>query len=388
MNSRLKIKQAIEQLNGTFVQREQAINVVWYALLTGQNFILVGDPGTAKTALVNACYSHISDARVFSTLCGAFANEDKIFGPVDVKAFQRGEWDRCTKGRLADCDLAFLDEMLKGNEGTLNGMLTALNERMFEGKKIPLRTCGAATNWPEVNARTENVAALWDRVLLRCEVKDVGDGMAPADAEKVRMQMLLAVDAVKRYQPTITMTLRELDAIRAEVDAVEINDSVRRNMVATQVRLETHKIKNSSRRFGALQQALRATAWLDGRSKVLLDDFDVLRFGLWTNGKDIEQVNAVIEAVDHDVVNQCVLRLKEATKQCKSNPSIQAAPKLIKIASAAATEAKQMLEQNGARAAGRAKIKAEIKALREVYDELRRKVEPHLVKGGAADAGV
>jgi MoxR-like ATPase len=384
MTTRVKIKEAIEQLNGTFIQREEAVNVVWLALLTGQNFILVGDPGTAKTALVQACYSHITGARVFSTLCGAFATEDKIFGPVDVEAFKRGEWNRSIKGRLADCELGFLDEMLKTNEGTLNGMLTALNERVYEGKRIPLRTCGAATNWPEVNARTDNVAALWDRVLLRCEVKEVGHGMQPKECETARIKMLEAVDAVARYAPKVQLSLAELDAARAEVEAVQVGESVRRSIVATQERLEKQNIRNSSRRFGALQRALRASAWLDNRAAVRLDDFDVLKFGLWANNKDIEKVDAVIEAVDHDVVNQCIMKLKDATKQCRSNPSIQAAPKLIKTASAAAAEASAMLKQFGARSAGRAKIKAEIKALREVYDELKAKVEPHLAK---ADTG-
>lgn len=374
MTTRVKIKQAIEQLSGTFVQRDTAIHVVWLALLTGQNFILVGDPGTAKTALVQACYSHIVDARVFATLCGAFATEDKIFGPIDIAAYKdRGEYRKSTKGRLADCDLGFLDEMLKANDGCLNGMLTALNERTYEGERIALRTCGAATNWPEVNARTDNVAALWDRVLLRCEVKEV-------EGEEARIKLLEAVDKVKRYTPAVQLTLAELDAARSEVEAVVIGDAVRRSVVATQERLEKQKVHNSSRRFGALQQVLRAAAWLEGRDKVRLDDFDVLKFGLWAHAKDIEKVDQVIEAVDHDVVNQCVMKLKEATKQCKSNSSIQAAPKLIKVSAAAANEAKQMLEQYGARSTGRAKIKAEIKALREVYEELRKKVEPHLQK--------
>ncbi len=377
--TREKVVLAISQLDEVFVKRTDAIRCVWLALLTGQNFILVGDPGTAKTALVHACYSHISGARVFSTLCGSFATEDKIFGPTDIQAFQKGEWARSTKGRLADCDLGFLDEMLKANDGTLNGMLTALNERMYEGKPIALRTCGAATNWPEVMSRSENVAALWDRVLMRARVEDVTE-------EADRLQLLAAVDKVKRYQPSVQISLQELQAARAEVEQVAIGESVRRSIVATQKLLEDQKIKNSSRRYGALQLALRASAWLDGRVEVLLDDFDALKFGLWTTRDQIDPVNKVIEAVDHEVVNTCISKLRETLKQCRATNSVQAAPGLIKLSAKVANEVNEMLTTRGARIKGRNQIKEEIGKLKEVYLVLRKKVDPHLK--GPDDAAV
>jgi MoxR-like ATPase len=380
MTTREKISQAIAQLDSTFVQRTEAIKCVWLALLTGQNFILVGDPGTAKTALVNACYSHIADARVFNVLCGSFATEDKIFGPVDIASLKNSAWKRNTKGRLADCDLGFLDEMLKANDGTLNGMLTALNERVYDGEKISLRTAGAATNWPEVMSRSDNVAALWDRVLFRARVDEV-------TSEEGRMALLTAVDKVARYKAGVTITLAELDEAREQVRAIGIGEDVRRSIVKTQESLEKQKIKNSSRRYGALQHGLRAMAWLDGRNKVMLDDFDALAFGLWTNRDHIEPVRTIIESVDAHVVNECLTQLKAVTKQCRDNASVQAAPGLIKLSAKAATDAKNMLDKYGARQKGRQQIKDAIGQLKEVYKQLRAKVQPHLEQAKeAADA--
>lgn len=372
--AREKVAQAIAQLDSVFVSRSEAIRCVWLALLTGQNFILVGDPGTAKTALVKACFSHVDGARVFSTLCGSFATEDKIFGPTDIKAFQDGRWGRVTTGRLADCDLAFLDEMLKANDGTLNGMLTALNEREYEGTKIALRTCGAATNWPEVMSRSDNVAALWDRILLRARVDEIVD-------EEKRLALLAAVDKVARYVPAVKLSLTDLEHVRAEVEQVVVGESVRRSILAVQKRLEQQKIKNSSRRYGALQKALRASAWLDGRAEVLLDDFDALKFGLWTNRDQIDPVDQVIEAVDHDLVTKCQTVLKDVTKQCRANTSPAAAAGLIKLAAKTATDVNDMLKQFGARTKSRAIIKDDINKLKEVYLQLKGKVEPHLAGG-------
>lgn len=375
---RTKIQNAMKQLDATFIQRTEAITCVWLALLTGQNFILVGDPGTAKTALVKACYSHISDARVFSVLCGSFATEDKIFGPTDVKAFQEGRWARATNGRLADCDLGFLDEMLKANDGTLNGMLTALNEREYEGGQIALRTCGAATNWPEVMSRSDNVSALWDRVLFRAQVPEVR-------GEEERIKLLAAVDKVKRYKPAdeALLTLAELDQVRAEIAGIAIEEAPRRSVVKMQEILEGQKIHNSSRRFGALQMGLRASAWLDGRDKVLLDDFDALKFGLWTTRDQIDAVVAVVEACDQQVVNECLTKLRSALRHCKETTSLAAAPGLIKLAGKAATESKEMLEKFGARTKGKEQIKDGIAQLKVAYTELKARVKPVLETGEA-----
>lgn len=371
MQTRVKIKEIMKQLSSTFVEREKAVECIWLAILSRQNFILVGDPGTAKTALVNACYAHIEGARVFSTLCGSFATEDKIFGPTDIKAFQEGVYKKSIKGRLADCDYGFLDEMLKSNEGTLNGMLTALNpgERQYEGSHIPLRTCGAATNWPEVRARTENVAALWDRVLLRCEVKDI-------TKEDLRIKLLEAVDKVRDYQPAVMLTKEELDQAFGEIQAIKVSAQARRSLVQIQGTLEKQKIHSSSRRYGALQQVLRSLAWLDGRDEALLDDFDALSFGLWTDRDQIDPVKAVVDAVDHQVVQECLGKLREAIGKCSGSPSAQQVPALLQLAAHAATEARKMLQQSGARKEGRAKIKHEIEQLKTVYDKLRGKVEP------------
>ena len=368
---------AMQQLNGVFVQREQAIETIWLALLTGVNFLLVGDPGTAKTALVHAAYSHVSDARQFGMLCGSFATEDKVFGPVDIQGFKEGRWGRVTKKRLADCELAFLDEMLKSNEGTLNGMLTALNERTYEGEPIPLWTCGAATNWPEVKARSENVAALWDRMLLRCHVREV-------TGDKARLELLSAADRVAKYRPEHTVTMDQLRAAQAQIAEVQVTEAVRSSLLDVEKRLNEQGIKNSSRRIAALQTVLRAKAWLRGSETgeplfTALDDFDVLDLGLWNDEAHIEPLRAIISTVDAKVVQECVQKLQSVNQQCSaSGVPVGQIPRLIKIAAEAANQAKADLQRHGARTEGRARIAAEIKKLKATYEKLKAQVEPHL----------
>ncbi len=363
--------EAMVQLNRVFVQREQAIECIWLALLTGQNFLLVGDPGTAKTALVQAAYSHVDNARSFATLCGSFATEDKMFGPVDIQGFKEGRWGRVTKNRLADCELAFLDEMLKSNDGTLNGMLTALNERRYEGQPIPLWTCGAATNWPEVKSRSENVAALWDRMLLRCHVREV-------EGKEARTKLLQAVDAVARYQPEHRLTMDQLFAARDAIRVTLIDDAVRSSLLEVEERLEKQGIKNSSRRMGALQAVLRAKAWLRGGDRVTLDDFDVLELGLWNDAGHIEPLVEILKTVDATTVQECITAIHDAVRKCQQCTQVQSMPDAIDNATKTSVAIKEKLATRGARAAGRARIVAEIEKLKDAYNGLKKQVLPHL----------
>jgi MoxR-like ATPase len=261
--------------------------------------------------------------------------------------------------------------MLKSNDGTLNGMLTALNERRYEGQPIPLWTCGAATNWPEVKSRSENVAALWDRMLLRCHVREV-------EGQAARLQLLEAVDAVARYQPECRLTMRDLAAARDAIRQVVIDGSVRTSLLEVESRLEKQNIKNSSRRMGALQAVLRAKAWLRGDTRVTLDDFDVLELGLWNDAAHIEPLVEILKTVDQQTVQECISAIVEATQKCKACTQVQLMPEAIEHATNTSIGIKEKLAQRGVRQAGRARIGSEIEKLRAAYTHLKSQVLPHL----------
>lgn len=301
-----------EQLNNTFVQRSDAIKVMLLSYLSGEHYLLVGEPGTAKTAIAELFASHIEDANWFSIMLGNFTTPEKIFGPLDIQAFQAGEYKYVTRNKLPEAHIAFLDEFFKCNEGALNEMLTILNERKFDGHPIPLMTVGTATNWPEILSRTDNTKALYDRILLRCIVEDIFDKDGVVD-------LLEKVEEVEDYTPNEMITLDELNAAIKDVKKVEISESIRNMLFSIRERLSVRIVNRerrpgtqiSSRRLGQLQKVLRAHAWLNDRDKVTLDDFEALQWGLWNDRDEYQTAKSVLETLDAEAVKEIVEMIDE-----------------------------------------------------------------------------
>lgn len=317
---RKQLLAAETQLNSVFIQRADVVRVMIIAHLIRQHYLLIGTPGTAKTAIATSFARHIKQATYFKTMLGSFSSPDKVFGPLDIKKFQAGVYEHVTDGMLADVDFGFLDEFFKANEATLNELLTSLNEREFMGEPIPLKTCGMATNWPEVNMRTDNTNALYDRCLLRVVVSDVS-------TEAATVKVLEAIDSVAAYNPesAATFTLDELKAAQVAVKAIHISDTVRKMMANIRMNLAFRMVNGkkkegiaiSSRRLGALQDAMRAAAWLDGRTEVTIHDFSVLSFGLWNDRADHEHVKAVLDSLDQVLVKSLIDKIDAARNEYK-----------------------------------------------------------------------
>lgn len=371
------------QLARTFIRRDEAIQVVVMAHLTRCNYLLIGDPGTAKTAIARAFAQHITGGRFFATLLGAFTTPEKIFGPTSIDAFKQGRYEHVTDGYLPAVEMAFLDEVLKCSDGALNETLTILNERLFAGEPTPLMVVGSATNWPEVEARSEIVEALYDRFLLRCPVADLDDESEIAD-------MLGHVDAAARYEPETTVSLDELRQAQAEVDAVPMSRGVRELLANVRNRVVWKNAKGrdaadrdvliSARRLGALQAVLRASAWLRGADEVTIDDFGALRCGLWVDRKDIEKVDSVLDSIDAEEVKKAIAEIDRGREAFASyQRSGHKGPGLLRdtmdAIRDAAGKARTLYERPVYTTRGRDDIRQAMTSLRGDFDALRKEAK-------------
>src|SRR5215469_1919998 len=133
-----RLAQLARELEGRFLGKEEVIRLLLIATIAGEHAVLIGPPGTAKSALIRM-FARLLHARYFEYLLTRFTEPNEIFGPVDIAAFREGRYQRRTEGMLPESEIVFLDEVFKSNSAILNALLTLLNERRFTSGGAVLR---------------------------------------------------------------------------------------------------------------------------------------------------------------------------------------------------------------------------------------------------------
>jgi MoxR-like ATPase len=359
---RSRFRTVREDLRLVFCERDDAIECMSLAALSDSHALLVGPPGTAKSALFFGFLASFPDARKFTTLVTKFGSEDEYFGPVKLSALKNDKWERNLEGRLAAVECAFLDEVFKGSDSVLNTLLSAMNERLYKGQAIPLRMLvGASNELPE----EEILAAVYDRFLLRDLVEYV-----EADAAWAEL-----VTKPPRYVPSVQITLAEWDAARVDVNKVTMPDRIVQELLRIRRELKGNGIVVSDRRWVALTQVLRAAAWIDDSAEVELDHVAVLRYGLWQRPDDRPRVKAVLDTVDRSVVAKAILLIDEALRGYAQRPAnqdayLEALPKLGDAITAAAKRVQETLKDGVSRKA-QTRIQPKLDELKRVHGLLQ-----------------
>lgn len=175
-----QVNEHLDVLSAQFVSRRALLELVMLGLLTQEHVLLIGPPGTGKSAAVQAMARAV-DARSFEYLIGRFTEPGELFGALDLAALRDGEVRPVTTGMLPEAEVAFLDEIFLGSTAILNSLLKILNERTYRrgqfSTRVPLISCVAASNdLPEDPA----LAAFADRFLVTMFVDPVGEAELPA----------------------------------------------------------------------------------------------------------------------------------------------------------------------------------------------------------------
>src|SRR5712691_5574491 len=108
------VLQAIEsELCAEFLEREDQVRGMLTALLSNQHLLLIGPPGTAKSALVSAVVGRLTGARIFTWLMTRFSTPEELFGPISLAGLEQDQYRRLTTGKLPEAHVAFLTEIWK-----------------------------------------------------------------------------------------------------------------------------------------------------------------------------------------------------------------------------------------------------------------------------------
>lgn len=277
---------AIErEMTASWLERREEIRGLLVGLIARQHVLLLGPPGTAKSAIAEDLCGRIGGS-YFRWLLSRTSTPEELFGPISIRALEQDSYRRVTTGKLPEAHVAFLDEIWKCNSAVLNSLLTVLNERLFfnDGQpvSIPLQLAVGASN--ELPEDREELGALFDRFLLRYVVSYIRE---PRNFEA----MLAAAASAQKT----TVTLDELAEAQAEAEAVDVTHVI--PMVATlRARLLEQNITVSDRRWKQSLAAIKAYAWLEGRTAAMPDDLAILAAILWQEPEQIMDVRkAVLE---------------------------------------------------------------------------------------------
>ena len=340
-------------VNAQVAEREELVEAIAIALLTRKNLFILGAPGQAKSYAINQFRARITGARQFERLLSKQTDEEQLFGRVDLSsllpgsvpetelrkdptynllrseledvmkrlpktpddvesmapvkhhtqlledyrraaaALRQGEPSVNTAGKIPEADIVFVDEIFKCNDGVLNSLLTALNERKYtnEGRTYPIPTISffaASNEIPNFSDPQEKILeALYDRL----ELKVVADNIS--DRAK-RLAVLADKQAGRAGQITASITLDELAQMQAEVAVIPVPNAA--NELADDILCQLRKdgIPVSDRKYLNFYPIAQAKAWLSGHAQVESQDLLALKNYLWQKPADRPVVESTL----------------------------------------------------------------------------------------------
>jgi MoxR-like ATPase len=355
-----KLQGLERELAASLIERDEVIRASLVALLARQHLVVLGPPGTAKSALVTELAHRISPQngaglRNFTYLMTRFTTPEELFGPVSVSGLKRDEYRRITIGKLVEAELVFLDEVFKASSAILNALLKIANERVFHNgdqeMPVPLISLFGASNEMPQGGELE---ALWDRFMLRFRVGYVTDtGFA---------KFIRAASAKLGAKPganqnghnsnggqPLALLQSELIALQqsaAQVAipnaAIDLIEQLRRDLVGKGIII-------SDRRWGQALGVLQAHALAEGRDAVTEDDLVFLKHVLWQSPEQQSEIGKALARIGNPLNSKAVDYEDQAASVHRECMDAQQAAQSEEQKMQSAIEANTKLKQISAR---------------------------------------
>jgi MoxR-like ATPase len=264
-----RLRAALQWLSEGLLERDDHARALLLAALSGEHILLIGPPGTAKSALARRLHQLVG-GRWFERLLTRFTVPEELFGPLSLAALDEGRYERELEGYLPTADVAFLDEVFKANSAILNSLLGILNERVFDQGAsriaVPLACLvGASNELPD----DEVTRAFQDRFLFRCHVAPVSDSA---------FRNLLTLESDEGQAPPWQISRATLDHIDTQAASVVLSDALLDALVALRARLLEAGLTVSDRRWVRAVRVLRVAALIDRSGEAGLEYLPVLRW--------------------------------------------------------------------------------------------------------------
>jgi MoxR-like ATPase len=274
------LKWHMDRISKNVIGREEIIRQAMFAILTREHMLLLSRTGMAKSFLANYIFNTFDSVRVFSSQASKDQTPDNYFGPYNIDEFKKGRIRHNIHGSIIESNLVFLDELFDASDVVLRSLLTVLNERKFingpEMIDAAVHTAIATANYMRMNEVTE---AVLDRFSFK--------SIIPEDPNTYTQLLIDHTYAFSRGKPiepekriSFTQILYVSDIIRnnnknirIEIpDFVYFMKNVIINKFMSEMRKSEYNFFISPRKQSKTADFLRASAILDGRYEVNMDD--------------------------------------------------------------------------------------------------------------------
>ncbi len=321
-----RVREVVLASTQGMIGREQLAELIVLAAVAQEHLLVIGPPGTAKSAIVRRVASALG-GRYFEYLLGRFTEPAELFGPVDLRKLREGVVETDVTGMLPEADVVFLDEVFLGSTAVLNTLLGILNERRFRRghtvHQCPLRVCvGAANALPD----DESLGAFADRFLLHLFVESVPDN---------QLEALLAGGWQSERMPVAACAdMTQLSLLCDAVPLVDMDDA--RGALAAAIRvLRGAGLTLSDRRIVKAQRLVAAATVLAGRTRATQADLWPLFYVMPTHAAQVQAQDALRDTLAaaanptlRAAVEQAALqpvsrvaRLIDAARACLERPT-------------------------------------------------------------------
>jgi MoxR-like ATPase len=305
MQLKTQVQNLLTELNKGVLEKEQAISLALLSAMAGESIFLLGAPGVAKSLIARRLKFAFKDAQSFEYLMNRFSTPDEIFGPISIsKLKNEDKYERIVENYLPSAQIVFLDEIWKAGPSIQNALLTVLNEKVYRNGtteiKIPMKALIAASN--ELPAKHSGLEALWDRFLVRFEVKSVKNEKNFND---------LLTKPLKSYEDNVPEDLKITDEqfaeIQTAIDDIEVPENVLNVIHTIRQYIQAHnenddnkenKLYISDRRWRKIVRLLRTTALLNDRNSVDLMDCLLIYHCVW---HELQQQNILYSFLKESV---------------------------------------------------------------------------------------
>jgi len=292
-----KIKNLLNELNKGLIEREEVIKTSLLTLMAGENMVIIGPPGTAKSEVARRISDIFSGDKYFEYLLTKFTTPEEIFGPISLKELENDIFKRNTQGYLPTSKIGFLDEIFKANSSILNSLLTILNEGVYHNgsikEKASTKSIIGASN--ELPTKDSELYALYDRFLTKIQIDYVKDP-----------SLLFFNNAVyKGIDEKLKFSSLEFETILKKSKDIVFSPEVLPIILKIKSRIEllpTDSLfpeKISDRKLMKLGKLLKTSAYTTRKDKIEVIDLILLKHTLWNN---VENFSSIVNILEEEIL--------------------------------------------------------------------------------------